>query len=377
MMFNGFRLFVPILAGASLRDRLIGSLGALIGICLTGLITALIVGRGIELPLIVAPIGASAVLIFAVPASPLAQPWSVIGGNVISALVGITVARFIGNPLIAIGVGVALAIAIMSLSRCLHPPGGAAALTAVIGGSSVTDLGYHFALIPVGLNSVLLVALGIAFHKLAGRKYPHVPVAAPANTHKTNDLPAPLRVGFTSDDIASALKEVDETFDIDPGDLDRLLRQVELQALIRTHGTVTAKDIMSRDVISIAEHDSTGEARRLLLEHNIRTLPVIGEQGKLLGTVGLRELGQSAANVSSLMIEAVTAQRDEPVVKLVPLLTDGRSHAVIVTDQDNVVQGLISQTDLLSALARSLRFQEPEPPKKRKSRLNLLRGAGI
>ncbi len=60
-----------------------------------------------------------------------------------------------------------------------------------------------------------------------------------------------------------------------------------------------------------------------------------------------------------------------------PLLTDGRSHAVIVTDQDNVVQGLISQTDLLSALARSLRFQEPEQPKKRKSRLHLLRGAGI
>ena len=82
-MFNGFRLFVPILAGANLRDRLIGSLGALISICLTGLITALVMGRSIELPLIVAPIGASAVLIFAVPASPLAQPWSIIGGNVI------------------------------------------------------------------------------------------------------------------------------------------------------------------------------------------------------------------------------------------------------------------------------------------------------
>lgn len=376
-MFNGFRLFVPILAGASLRDRLIGSLGALIGICLTGLITALVMGRGIEFPLIVAPIGASAVLIFAVPASPLAQPWSVIGGNVISALVGITVARFIGNPLIAIGVGVSLAIAIMSISRCLHPPGGAAALTAIIGGSGVTDLGYQFAFLPVGLNSVLLVVLGVAFHKLAGRKYPHVPVSAPANTHKTNDLPAPLRVGFTSDDIASALKEVDETFDIDPGDLDRLLRQVELQALIRRHGTLTAEDIMSRDVISINKHAVPDEARRLMLEHNIRTLPVIGEQGRLVGTVGLRELGGSANEISMLMVDAITAQKDEPVVKLVPLLTDGRSHAVIVTDQDNVVLGLISQTDLLSALARSLRFQEPEPPKKRKSRLNLLRGAGI
>lgn len=376
-MFNGFRLFVPILAGANLRDRLIGSLGALIGICLTGLITALVMGRGIALPLIVAPIGASAVLIFAVPASPLAQPWSVVGGNVISALVGITVARFIDNPLIAIGVGVGLAIAIMSISRCLHPPGGAAALTAIIGGSSVTDLGYHFALVPVGLNSVLLVVLGIAFHKLAGRKYPHVPVAAPANTHKTNDLPAPLRVGFTSDDIASALKEVDEAFDINPGDLDRLLRQVELQALIRTHGTVTAKDIMSRDVISITEHADPEEARRLLLVHNIRTLPVVDKQGKLLGTLGLREFDRLATDVGTIMVDAITTQKDEPIVKLVPLLTDGSAHAVIVIDQGGFVLGLISQTDLLSALARSLRLHEPEPPKKRKSRLNLLRGAGI
>lgn len=376
-MFSRFRLFIPILAGANLRDRMIACFGALLGICLTGFITAAILGKSIALPIIVAPIGASAVLLFAVPASPLAQPWSIIGGNVISALVGITVVHFIDNQVLAIGLGVGLAIAAMSFGRCLHPPGGAAALTAIIGGPAVTDLGYQFALIPVGLNSAMLVILGIAFHKLTRRRYPHVPAAAPMNTHKTSDLPASLRVGFNSDDVSKALASIDETFDIDPSDLDRLLRQVELQALVRTQGKSQAKDIMSRDVISITEKDTLEKARALLLDHNIRTLPVIDEAGKLKGTVGLRELQNKASDARSIMVEALTASPDDQVVGLVPQLTDGRAHAIIVTDSDNVVQGLISQTDLLSALARSLRFQEPEKPKKRKSPLHLLRGAGI
>ena len=376
-MFSRFRLFIPILAGANLRDRMIACFGALIGICLTGFITAAILDKSIALPIIVAPIGASAVLLFAVPASPLAQPWSIIGGNVISALVGITVVHFVDNQVLAIGLGVGLAIAAMSFGRCLHPPGGAAALTAIIGGPAVTDLGYQFAMIPVGLNSAMLVILGIAFHKLTRRKYPHVPAAAPVNTHKTSDLPASLRVGFNSDDVSKALASIDETFDIDPSDLDRLLRQVELQALVRTQGKSQAKDIMSRDVISITESDTPEKARALLLDHNIRTLPVIDEAGKLKGTVGLRELQNTASDARSIMVEALTASPDDQVVGLVPHLTDGRAHAIIVTDRDNVVQGLISQTDLLSALARSLRFQEPDQPKKRKSPLHLLRGAGI
>ncbi|WP_445253686.1 HPP family protein [Ochrobactrum sp. MYb379] len=376
-MFSRFRLFIPILAGANLRDRMIACFGALLGICLTGFITAAILGKSIALPIIVAPIGASAVLLFAVPASPLAQPWSIIGGNVISALVGITVVHFIDNQVLAIGLGVGLAIAAMSFGRCLHPPGGAAALTAIIGGPAVTDLGYQFALIPVGLNSAMLVILGIAFHRLTRRKYPHVPAAAPVNTHKTSDLPASLRVGFNSDDVSKALASIDETFDIDPSDLDRLLRQVELQALVRTQGKSQAKDIMSRDVISITEKDTLEKARVLLLDHNIRTLPVIDEAGKLKGTVGLRELQETGSDIRTIMIDAITASPDDQVVGLVPQLTDGRAHAIIVTDSDNVVQGLISQTDLLSALARSLRFQEPEKPKQRKSPLHLLRGAGI
>ncbi|MGU3359045.1 HPP family protein [Methylobacterium sp. M6A4_1b] len=351
--WSGFRLFRPILAGATLRERLIGCLGALIGIALTGLVSGWMVGQGPHIPLIVAPMGATAVLLFAVPASPLAQPWPIIGGNTISALIGVTAAHFIPNPILAIGVGVSLAIAVMSFTRCLHPPGGAAALTALIGGPAIASSGFLFPFVPVCLNSIILVSLGIAFHRISGRKYPHVPAPPPANVHGTTDLPAPIRVGFNARDVDAALLSLRETLDIDRSDLDRLLREVESQALVRAHGSLDCNAVMSRDVITIGLNEPLARARDLLLRHNIRTLPVVDPAGRLAGTLGLRELAlRGEGDIAQVMSEARTARAAEPVVSLVEPLTNGRTHAVVVTGEDDGIVGIITQTDLLAVLTR-------------------------
>lgn len=347
-----FRLFVPILAGATLRERIFACIGALIGIALTGAISGLALGSGPHVPLLVAPMGASAVLLFAVPASPLAQPWSIIGGNTISALVGVIVVHFVHQPVLATGIAVALAIAAMSFSRCLHPPGGAAALTAVFGGPAVISAGFLFPFIPVAANSILLVALGYVFHKLARRSYPHRPAPAPANSHGTIDPPAHLRVGFRAEDIDAALGALDETFDIDRNDLDRLLRQVELQAMVREHSTLLCEDIMSRDVISVDKDTPADTARQLLLDHNIRILPVVDAEARLAGTVGLRELARTADTVGAVISPAATASARATAIGLLPVLTDGHSHAVIIVDDETRILGLITQTDLLAATAR-------------------------
>ncbi|TPK70041.1 HPP family protein [Mesorhizobium sp. B2-4-18] len=349
-----FRLFVPILAGATLRERILACIGATIGIALTGVISGLAMGGGPHVALLVAPMGASAVLLFAVPASPLAQPWSIIGGNSISALVGVTVAHFIHDPVIASGLAVALAIAAMSFTRCLHPPGGAAALTAVLGGPAVISAGFLFPFVPVALNSTILVALGFLFHKLARRNYPHV--AAPvANSHGTADPPAQQRVGFRPEDIDAALTTLDETFDIDRDDLERLLRQVELQAMVRSHRTLLCEDIMSRDVVSVSEQATADEARQQLIDHNIRTLPVVDADARLVGAVGLRELTKATDTVKSVMAKAGTASPETPAMSLLPVLTDGRSHAVVIVDGERHILGLITQTDLLAVAARMQR----------------------
>jgi CBS domain-containing membrane protein len=345
-------LFVPILAGATLSERAIACLGSLIGITFTGIVTSLVLGGGWHLPVIIAPMGASAVLIFAVPASPLAQPWPVIGGNIISTLIGMGVAQLVPEPAAAMGLGVSLAIAVMSLTRCLHPPGGAAALTAVIGGPALSAAGYLFAFVPVGINSVVLVLLGVLFHRASGRSYPHKPAAvAMANAHQTADPPSQLRVGFRPEDVDAALETMHETFDIDRKDLDSLLREVRQQALLRSHADLRCADIMSRDVVCAGPEATPEEARALLIRHEIRTVVVTDADGRLIGTVGLRELTTLADRIGQVVAAATTVEPYQPVLGLMPVLTGGQAHAVVVLDPDQRVIGLITQTDLLAVAA--------------------------
>jgi CBS domain-containing membrane protein len=294
--------------------------------------------------------GASAVLVFAVPASPLAQPWPVIGGNVMSTLTGVVIAKLVGEPVFAAALAVSLAIAAMSLTRSLHPPGGAAALTAVIGGQSVTSLGFAFP-IPVALNAAVLVAMGIGFHKLARRQYPHLAIPTPTNTHLTADVPPQLRSGYQEADVDAALSVLGETFDIDRGDLNRLVREVSLQAAIRARGPLLCSDIMSRDVISVGKDVQAIEARALLLRHNIRTLPVVDQAGRLAGVIGLRELALADADIEQSMAQAAVASPHDKALALLPVLTDGRTHAVVIIDAGRNVLGLVTQTDLLAAMS--------------------------
>lgn len=211
-----WHLFVPKLAGASLNDRLIACAGAGLGV-----LAAALAGLGIQdflpaLPFLIAPIGASAVLVFVVPSSPLAQPWPVVGGNFISAIVGVAVLHNVPNTAAAIAIAVGGAIFIMSLLRCLHPPGGAAAITTILGAQAVIDAGYIFPISIVAANSLALVAFGFLFHKFTGHSYPHR--VAPAQA---------MPMGLLRADIDQAVAETHESFDIDLADLEALLLRAE------------------------------------------------------------------------------------------------------------------------------------------------------
>jgi len=218
--------FHPRLAGARSSDRLAASLGALAAILIVALTSAALLASLTPIWL-VAPNGASAVLVFAVPASPLAQPWPVIGGNILSALAGVVVANSATSHELAAALAVGLAIAVMSMTRCLHPPGGAAALTAVIGGPAVHALGWNFPILAVGLNSILLVAAGIAFHRFSGHSYPHRAIPASGNFQSID------RRSLDAADVEAVLDELGESFDIDIDDLAVIVRAVERRAATR------------------------------------------------------------------------------------------------------------------------------------------------
>jgi CBS domain-containing membrane protein len=343
-----WRLFNPILAGATGRDRAVASLGAGVAIAAVGLLGLALHGDDLASPWIAVPVAASAVLVFAVPSSPMAQPWPVIGGNTLSALVGVCVAQALGGGALAGGLAAALAIGAMSVGRCLHPPGAAAALTATVGGPAVDSADWLFPLDPVATSALVLVAVGWAFHKLSGHAYPHVKPSAVA----TDDPLPSQRAGLRSDDVDAVLAKMGETFDIGRDDLGLLLTELEARVLTRERADLTCEEIMSRDVISVARDADPEVARRLLLDSGVRLLPVLDDEGRPVGGVGLRELARPGGAVGDVMSPALTTGPSDPATALVGALTDGHRHAAMVVDGDGRLVGLVAQADLLAALAR-------------------------
>ncbi len=130
--------------------------------------------EGSDLILIIGSFGASAVLIYGATKSPLAQPPNLLGGHIISALIGVSAYKVLAPHLwLAGAVGVATAIAAMHLTKTLHPPGGATALIAVIGGEKVHNLGYLYTLIPVAAGAAIMLLIALLINNIPKtRKYP-------------------------------------------------------------------------------------------------------------------------------------------------------------------------------------------------------------
>lgn len=155
----------------SWRERLRSVIGAFVGLLLV-LALAKYLGElsGLD-EWLMASLGASALLVFALPQSPMAQPWAVIAGNTLSALVGISVIHVISEPLIAMPLAASLFILGMFILRCLHPPAAAVALIVVLG----HVMHYRYAFFPVMVDSMLLILAGAVYSNLTGKKYPNRP----------------------------------------------------------------------------------------------------------------------------------------------------------------------------------------------------------
>ncbi|TIU83992.1 MAG: CBS domain-containing protein, partial [Mesorhizobium sp.] len=119
------------------------------------------------------------------------------------------------------------------------------------------------------------------------------------------------------------------------------------------------RDIMSRDVISISENATADEARKQLLDHNIRTLPVVDAEARLVGAVGLRELTQATDTVKGVMSKAGTASPETPAMSLLPSTITTAWLRPSVSSAGRDILGLITQTDLLAAAARAQAADRP------------------
>ncbi|KAF1045073.1 MAG: hypothetical protein GAK35_01527 [Herbaspirillum frisingense] len=372
-----FKSFIPPKSNVDRFERMRSCAGSLFGILLAGLVSYAILPHDPKTIWLIAPMGASAVLLFAVPASPLAQPWSIIGGNLCAALIGVTCAKLVQEPALSAALAISLAIGAMFLLRCIHPPSGAVALTAVLGGPVVHEMGYAFVLAPVALNSVLLLLTALFFNNASGRRYPHAQQSAAPHPHQTRDELPITRLGFSHEDLDEVLKNYNQVIDIGRDDLEEIFLRTEMRAYHRRFGETRCASVMSRDVVAVEFATSLDEAWRLLQQHRLRALPVLDRALHVIGIVSRTDFLEHAGVevhtglaaqlrrllhrvpfshsdkpevVGQIMSRPViSANVETPVLELVPRMADGL-HQIPVVDADGKLAGMLTQSDMIAAL---------------------------
>lgn len=220
MLSELFALFGVESNSTSHIEKWISSIGALIGILTVYWASQWYLDTA-GIMLMVASMGASAVLLFAVPHGALSQPWPVLGGNLISAFVGVTCQQLYPDHPLTPALAVGLAVACMHYFRCMHPPGGATALSAVIGGPEIAAMGYSYLITPILVNVLSILTIAILFNALfPWRRYPahwvkrrHV---APAASQPS------VPVSLTQEDFTAAMQKLDSYIDITAEDLAEL-----------------------------------------------------------------------------------------------------------------------------------------------------------
>lgn len=348
------------------KEWLRAGIGALLGLFLAGWLTSMAYGPGIALHLL-GPLAASAVLVFAVHSGPLAQPWPVLGSYALAGAVGLAMRQGFGPELWVAAVALGISILVMCLLRCLHPPGGGVAVSAVLADPGLTALGDHL-LQPVLLNALILVTVAVLYNRLTDVRYPKGAVIR-KDLHHTHDPLPTERVGVRSEDLDHALEELGEFVDVTRDELERTILATEQHALQRSLGGITAASVMSRDV-QFASPDTTLErAWAMLASHHLKTLPVL-QHGKLVGIVSLSDLvgpamqrgrftwrglfGRPPVRLAQVMMQpVVSVSSQHPLERLLPLLCEQGLHCLPVLDDGRLV-GVITQTDLIAGLKRQL-----------------------
>lgn len=378
---RALRALGPAMPRPRPQEALRAALGAGLALTLCGALLVLLRAWHGDLAsfLLIAPLGASAFLLFAIPNSPLAQPWSAVVGNTVSALVAVAVLQLDLAPEASVGLAVGGAILAMASLRAMHPPGGAVALATVLVAFDGGSVSLAFVASPVLLDTVLLVVCAIAYNRLTGRRYPFRQPAE-AGLHATADPAPERRLGLTADELGRVLERFNLGANIGAEDFGRVLAAAEAEAARHHFAGLTCGEIMSRDIVTVRPEARLGTVADQFGKHRFKTLPVVDDSGHLLGTISQNDLIQRArahavpgsegfgsafaAGLRDLIDPArrLLLARDimtadlrqvapgDGIGGLVQLLADGGVQAAPVVENGRLV-GMVTRSDLIAALA--------------------------
>ena len=244
----------------STAEILASTLGGFVGIFLISIISFHFTGAS-GAALIVPSMGASAVLVFAVPHGKLSQPWSLFGGQLSSAFVGVACYQLVPDLFLASGLAVGLAIGTMHVLRCIHPPGGATALVAVVGSAQIHALGFEYVVIPVLMNTVIIFSTAFVFNSFfPWRRYPTSMMRF--TDTPTTEKQKPSRY-IEKTHIERALSDIDLVVDLNVDDLQQLF------ALTLEHAETpafSAKQIKLGHYYTNSKHGAEWSVRQIIDE---------------------------------------------------------------------------------------------------------------
>ncbi|PCI43649.1 MAG: hypothetical protein COB41_06595 [Proteobacteria bacterium] len=360
-----------ILPRQSQYEMVVSSLGAIVGIGMVVWVSQFFVGST-GLPFVVASMGAAAVLLYAAPHSPLTQPWAFVGGHLISATVGVTCAQWVPDLFLASGLAVGLAIFAMHQLNCLHPPGGAAALVAVVGGEQIQALGYLYVLVPVGLN-VLILALAVAATRalIAHHQQKSSFIFYDDKHKETNTIHSDL---FSNDDLNNALHEMHAYIDVSIEDLNQIYAHANLFSHKRQLGSMTCHDMMQTNITSVEFGDYLDTTWKLMQRQGLKGIPVTNRVQRIIGIITVSDFQKEAAKYSGETIEkrlkqmmqrtgelssakpevvgqimtssVITLPETTPVTEAISIFAENKiSHIPIINDEQRLV-GILLRSDI-------------------------------
>lgn len=345
----------PSMPAPTSTEALRASLGAALGLALTAAVLWLLNPSAnlMAHPALIAPFGATTFLIFAVPNSPMAQPWAAVLGNTASALAAILILHT-GLPVLpTAALAVMLAVLAMAALRAMHPPGGAVALATVLSAQSDHLPGLHYLLLPVASGTLALVALGVVWARTTGRRYPFR-ISAETALHGTKDRAPDRRFIPPPEVLAATLTRLRLSANLGVEDLARLIESAETEANARNLGPATAAQMMSRDIVAVSPDTHLPELAESFRSHRFKTLPIRNADGSFGGLVSQSALvGRADPGLTAAMLADLDTRPVSPETRLADLITllaDGGQQAVPVLENNQLV-GLITRSDMIALLS--------------------------
>lgn len=352
------RRFFPKQPPVSFKEKWVAGLSAAVAISLLNVLRHEYPGAFNDL--LLASMGATAVLLFAAPHSPMAQPFPLVGGHLVSAFIGVLAQQWVPPPFAA-GMAVGGAIIAMHLLGCLHPPGGATALYAVSGGLPIWAMEYDYVIRPVATSAALMLCLGLLIHRLRRDAW-HYP--APFQVMPKLESEALAEPLATPEDIHQGLVASGAYLDVDEADLWLLFQRVEQMAQQRALSRSSVADLQLQPAETIPADTPLNQVWTRLRSSSSQALVVTNAQAQILGIITPKDAVKalteppsslpeptSAGTAKAVMSSPVrTLLASDSLVDAARLLVESEMHPLPVLDPEGQLLGLFTPLNLWSGI---------------------------